>query len=154
MTTSSVEERLAQLGFELPQVAAPVAAYVPAVREGNLVHTSGQLPMVDGALAATGKVGAEVTPEQAAELARTCALNALAAVKNVVGSLDVVTRLAAVPPTVNDPGALTLLLATRLHPAARPALERLVARDNALSRPLAGVVQHLALVPTIEESFL
>ncbi|GAA5156496.1 hypothetical protein GCM10023340_44540 [Nocardioides marinquilinus] len=68
-------------------------------------------------------------------------------------SLDAVTRLAALPPTVADPGALTLLLATRLHPAARPALERLVGRGDALSRPLAGVVQHLALVPTIEESF-
>ena len=85
---SAVQTRLAELGFALPPVAAPVAAYVPAVRHGDLIMTSGQLPMVDGALVATGKVGAEVTPEQAKELARICALNALAAVASLVGSLD------------------------------------------------------------------
>ena len=72
--------KLEQLGVELPTVVPPVANYVPAVRAGTFVYTSGQLPMVDGTLAATGKVGAEVDPEQAADLARTCALNALAAV--------------------------------------------------------------------------
>ena len=74
------EERLAELGRPLPDVARPVAPYVPAVRSGSYVYTSGQLPMVAGTLAATGKVGAEVTPEAAKELAATCALNALAAV--------------------------------------------------------------------------
>lgn len=78
--------RLAELGVELPQVALPVAAYVPAVRSGSYVHTSGQLPFVDGALAATGKVGAEVSPDDAAGLARTAALNALAAVAAVVAA--------------------------------------------------------------------
>lgn len=93
---SQVEQNLAKLGLEVPEVAKPVAAYVPALREGNLVYTSGQLPMVAGNLAATGKVGVEVTPEQAAELARTCALNAIAAVKSVVGDLDAVTRVVKV----------------------------------------------------------
>jgi enamine deaminase RidA (YjgF/YER057c/UK114 family) len=87
--------RLAELGLELPAVAAPLAAYVPAVRSGHLVYTAGQLPTVDGALAGTGKVGADVTTEQAAELARTCALNALAAVHALVG-LDAVTRVVKV----------------------------------------------------------
>ena len=74
---SGPEERLAALGLDLPEVAAPLAAYVPALRHGDLVFTSGQLPMVEGTLAAVGKVGAIVPPEQAKDLAGTCALNAL-----------------------------------------------------------------------------
>jgi enamine deaminase RidA (YjgF/YER057c/UK114 family) len=77
--------RLAELGLTLPQVVPPVAAYVPAVQSGNYVYVSGQLPMVDGKLPQTGKVGAEVSPEQGTELARTCALNALAAIDALVG---------------------------------------------------------------------
>ena len=77
--SARIRARLAELGHTLPEVAAPVAAYVPAVQTGAHVHTSGQLPFVDGALPATGKVGAEVTAEQAAELAAPCCLNALAA---------------------------------------------------------------------------
>ena len=84
-----------QLGLELPTVVPPVANYAPAVRTGSLVYTSGQLPMVDGALVATGKVGADVSPEQAADLARTCALNALAAVDGLVG-IDAVVRIVKV----------------------------------------------------------
>jgi len=91
----SPRERLAELGLSLPPVAAPVAAYVPARRSGPFVFTSGQLPMIDGALPATGKVGAEVSPEDAAGLARTCALNALAAVDALVG-LDAVTAVVKV----------------------------------------------------------
>lgn len=91
----SVSARLAELGLELPAVVAPLAAYVPAVRTGNLVFTAGQLPMVDGKLVRTGKVGAAVTPEQAAELARIAAFNALAAVDALVG-LDAVTRVVKV----------------------------------------------------------
>ncbi len=87
--------RLAELGLELPAVTKPVAAYVPAVRTGDLVFTSGQLPMVGGALPATGLVGAAVTPEDAKDLARTCALNALAAIDALVG-LDSVTRVVKV----------------------------------------------------------
>ena len=91
----SVKARLAELGLELPTVVKPLASYVPAVRTGNLVYTAGQLPMVDGALAGSGKVGAEVTPERAAELARICALNALAAVDALVG-IESVTRVVKV----------------------------------------------------------
>ena len=87
--------KLEQLGLELPTVVPPVANYAPAVRTGSIVYTSGQLPMVDGALVATGKVGAAVSPEQAADLARTCALNALAAVDGLVG-IDAVVRIVKV----------------------------------------------------------
>ncbi|MEV6972063.1 RidA family protein [Kitasatospora sp. NPDC093806] len=93
---SKVEEKLAELGLTLPPVAAPVAAYVPAVRTGEFVFTSGQLPMVGGKLLNTGKVGAEITPEEAKELAQVCALNALAAVKSVIGDLDLVEQVVKV----------------------------------------------------------
>jgi enamine deaminase RidA (YjgF/YER057c/UK114 family) len=87
--------RLRDLGIVLPTVVPPVAAYLPALRSGQHVYTSGQLPMVDGALPATGKVGADVTPEQAYDLARICALNALAAIDALVG-LDSVTSVVKV----------------------------------------------------------
>lgn len=87
--------KLEQLGLELPTVVPPVANYAPAVRTGAYVYTSGQLPVIDGALAATGKVGDQVTPERAAELARACALNALAAVDGLVG-IDAVVRIVKV----------------------------------------------------------
>jgi enamine deaminase RidA (YjgF/YER057c/UK114 family) len=87
--------RLAELDLTLPSVVPPVAAYVPAVRTGNLVYTSGQLPMVAGAMAHTGLVGGPVTPEQAKALARVCGLNALAAVDALVG-LDSVVRIVKV----------------------------------------------------------
>jgi enamine deaminase RidA (YjgF/YER057c/UK114 family) len=90
------QERLAGLGLVLPEVTPPVAAYVPAVRTGSYVYTSGQLPMVDGKLARTGKVGAEVSAEDAAALARTCALNALAALAAAAGGLAAVTRIVKV----------------------------------------------------------
>jgi enamine deaminase RidA (YjgF/YER057c/UK114 family) len=77
--------RLSELGIELPDVAKPLAAYVPAVRSGNLVYTAGQLPLVGGQLSVTGKVGLEVTPEVGKSLARVCALNGLAAVDSLVG---------------------------------------------------------------------
>ncbi len=108
-----VEQRLAELGLTLPEVAAPVAAYVPAVRDGVHVLTSGQLPMVSGKLQLTGKVGAEVTAEEAKELAQVCALNALAAVKSVVGDLDrveqvvkVVGFVASAPDFTGQPGVV------------------------------------------------
>jgi enamine deaminase RidA (YjgF/YER057c/UK114 family) len=93
---SAAEQRLADLGLALPEVAAPVAAYVPAVRSGDWVWTSGQLPFVDGRLPATGKVGSEVEVDTAAALARTCALNALAAVRAEIGDLDRVRRVVKV----------------------------------------------------------
>ncbi|MCU0301034.1 MAG: RidA family protein [Candidatus Nanopelagicales bacterium] len=92
----AVEQRLAALGTPVPEVAAPVAAYVPAVRAGSLVFTSGQLPLVDGQLMGTGLVGAEVTPEAAHAMAARCALNAIAAVRGLVGDLDRVTRVVKV----------------------------------------------------------
>jgi enamine deaminase RidA (YjgF/YER057c/UK114 family) len=87
--------RLAELGLELPSVTPPLAAYVPAVRTGNHVYVSGQVPMADGKLLATGKVGAEVTPEQAKDLAARCALNGLAAVDALVG-LEQIVRVVKV----------------------------------------------------------
>lgn len=94
MTTP--EDRLQELGLAIPNVAKPVAAYVPAVRSGTHVYTSGQLPMVDGKLVATGKVGAEIDPDTAKSLAQTCALNALAAIRAEVGELSAVTRVVKV----------------------------------------------------------
>ena len=110
---SAVEDRLTALGRAVPDVAKPVAAYVPAVRTGNYVYTSGQLPMVAGVLAATGKVGAEVSAEDAKALAATCALNAIAAVKSIVGDLDRVVRVvkvvgfvASTPDFTGQPGVI------------------------------------------------
>ena len=95
MSAGSAKARLAELGIELPEVAKPLASYVPAVRSGNLVYTSGQLPMQAGKLAATGKLGDDVTPEQGKALARICTLNALAAVDSLVG-IDAVTQVVKV----------------------------------------------------------
>lgn len=95
MSTGSASDRLAELDITLPDVVKPVASYVPAVRSGNLVYTAGQLPMRAGKPAGTGKVGAEVSPEEAGALARVCALNALAAVDALVG-VDAVTQVVKV----------------------------------------------------------
>ena len=101
----AVEDRLAEIGLSVPDLVPPVAAYVPVVRDGDLVFTSGQLPIVDGALAATGKVGAEVDADDARGLAATCALNAIAAIKSEVGDLDRVARVVKVVGFVaSDPG--------------------------------------------------
>ncbi|MEV7440981.1 RidA family protein [Streptomyces sp. NPDC091204] len=108
-----VDAKLAGLGLTLPEVVPPLATYQPAVRSGVYVYTAGQLPMVKGNLPVTGKVGAEVSPEQAKELAATCALNALAAVKSVVGDLDKIARVvkvvgfvASAPDFTGQPGVL------------------------------------------------
>jgi enamine deaminase RidA (YjgF/YER057c/UK114 family) len=92
----SVETRLAELGIELPEVATPAGAYVPAVISGNLVFTAGQIPLVDGKLMATGKVGSEIDVDFAREIARRCALNAISAVKSVLGDLDRVKKVVKV----------------------------------------------------------
>ncbi|KJQ55358.1 RidA family protein [Microbacterium sp. SA39] len=109
----SVSARLAELGIELPPVAAPVAAYVPAVVHDGLVYTSGQLPFVDGALPTTGKLGAEVTAEDAKTYARTCALNALAAAADAAGGVDRIAGVlrlggfvASVPEFSGQPGVI------------------------------------------------
>jgi enamine deaminase RidA (YjgF/YER057c/UK114 family) len=103
--TDSPEARLAALGLGLPEVVAPLAAYVPAVRTGPYVYTAGQLPLVDGKLLLTGKLGAQVSADEGAALARTCALNALAAVASVSGGLASVVRIVKVTGFVaSDPG--------------------------------------------------
>ena len=109
----TVSARLAELGIELPAVAAPVAAYVPAVVHGGLVYTSGQLPFASGALPATGKVGAAVSAEDAKGYARTCALNALAAAADAVGDVDRIVGVlrvggfvASVPEFAGQPGVI------------------------------------------------
>jgi enamine deaminase RidA (YjgF/YER057c/UK114 family) len=93
---SSPEERIRELGLEIPDVVAPLASYVPAARTGSLVYTAGQLPIVKGELAATGKVGAEIDPERATELARLCGLNAIAAIRAEIGELSRVRRIVKV----------------------------------------------------------
>ena len=104
----SIKEKLAELGLTLPVAAAPVAAYVPAVRSGNLVFTAGQLPIVDGKVVITGKVGAEVTPEQAKDMAQICALNALAAI-SLVADIDQIERVVRVGGFVNGvPGFVAI----------------------------------------------
>ncbi|MDX6293283.1 MAG: hypothetical protein QOH50_2358 [Kribbellaceae bacterium] len=90
---SHPEEKLAELGLKLPEVAKPVAAYVPVVRTGNLVYTSGQLPLRNGSLIATGKNGDSISAEVGVECAQQCALNALAAIKSEIGDLANVKRI-------------------------------------------------------------
>lgn len=93
---SALDDRLAELGLVIPEAPKPLAAYIPATVTGNLVYTSGQLPSVGGQLPATGKVGAEVSPEDAKKYAGTCVLNGLAAAKTAIGSLDRITRVVKV----------------------------------------------------------
>lgn len=93
---SAIEQRLAELGLSVPELVPPVAAYQPAVVADGVVYISGQLPLVDGKLPRSGKVGAEVSAEQAYDLARTCGLNLIAALKHAVGDLDRITRIAKV----------------------------------------------------------
>jgi enamine deaminase RidA (YjgF/YER057c/UK114 family) len=104
----SVKEKLASLGLTLPTAAAPVAAYVPAVKTGNLVFTAGQLPVVDGKLVLTGKVGSDVTPEDAKKMAEICALNALAAI-SLVADIDQIEKIIRVGGFVNGvPGFVAI----------------------------------------------
>lgn len=110
---ASVEQRLTELGYTLPASSKPLAAYIPAVQTGNLVFTSGQLPMVEGHLVQSGKVGSEVTADRAKELATICALNALAAIKMAIGDLDKVKRVvkvvgfvASAPDFTGQPGVV------------------------------------------------
>ena len=104
----SVKEKLASLGLTLPTAAAPVAAYVPAVKTGNLVFTAGQLPVVDGKLVLTGKVGSDVIPEDAKKMAEICALNALAAI-SLVADIDQIEKIVRVGGFVNGvPGFVAI----------------------------------------------
>jgi enamine deaminase RidA (YjgF/YER057c/UK114 family) len=104
----SIKDKLAELGLTLPEAAVPVAAYVPAVRTGNLVFTAGQLPLVDGKIPFIGKVGSDVTPEQAKDMAQVCALNALAAI-SLVADIDQIERIVRVGGFVNGiPGFVAI----------------------------------------------
>jgi len=110
---SKIEQKLTELGLILPEVAAPAGSYLPAMISGNLVFTAGQLPLVHGKLMATGKHGAEITVEHGAEMAQRCALNALAAVKSVLGDLDRVKQIvkivgfvASVPEFTSQPAVI------------------------------------------------
>ena len=137
---SRIEARLAELGIDLPEVVPPVAAYVPAVIHGDLVYTSGQLPMVSGALPATGKVGdghGLVPASDAKEYARTAALNALAAVKSVLGDLDRITRVvkvvgfvASAPEFTGQPGVIN---------GASEVLGQIFGDDGVHARSAVGV---------------
>ena len=104
----SIKAKLAELGLTLPEAALPVAAYVPAVRTGNLVFTAGQLPLVDGKIPFVGKVGSDVTPEQAKDMAQVCALNALAAI-SLVADIDQIEKVVRVGGFVNGmPGFVAI----------------------------------------------
>jgi enamine deaminase RidA (YjgF/YER057c/UK114 family) len=142
---ADIHARRAELGLTLPPVVAPVAAYVPAVRSGDHVYVSGQLPFVDGALPVTGKVGAEVTPERAKELAARCALNALAAIDDLVG-LPAVVRIvkvtgfvASAPGFTGQPGVIngaSELLAEVLGDAGRHARSAVGVAELPLGTPV------------------
>lgn len=136
--TASWAARLAELGIGLPAVSAPLAAYVPAVRSGALVFTSGQLPMQDGQLAGVGKVGAQVSPEDGYRLARVCALNALAAVDALVG-VDAITRVvkvvgfvASAPGFTGQPGVVN---------GASEVLGEIFGEHGAHARSAVGVAE-------------
>ena len=104
----NIKEKLSSLGLTLPTAAAPVAAYVPAVKTGNLVFTAGQLPVVDGKLVLTGKVGSDVTAEDAKKMAEICALNALAAI-SLVADIDQIEKIVRVGGFVNGaPGFVAI----------------------------------------------
>ena len=142
---SAPGERLRELGLTLPSVATPAGAYVPARRSGSLVFTAGQVPFVDGVLAATGKVGAEITPEQGYELARICTLNALAAVDDLVGLdavagvVKVVGFVASAPGFTGQPGVIngaSELLGAVFGEAGRHARSAVGVAELPLSAPV------------------
>jgi enamine deaminase RidA (YjgF/YER057c/UK114 family) len=143
MTSPSAQLR--ELGIALPTVATPAGSYVPAKRSGSLVFTAGQLPLVDGALAATGKVGAEINPDQAYDLARTCTLNALAAVDALVGLdsvgsvVKVVGFVASAPGFTGQPGVIngaSELLADVFGEAGRHARSAVGVAELPLGAPV------------------
>jgi enamine deaminase RidA (YjgF/YER057c/UK114 family) len=142
---TSPTARLRELGITLPSVATPAGSYIPAKRAGSLVFTAGQVPFVDGALAATGKVGAEITPEQAYDLARTCTLNALAAVDGLVGLdavagvVKVVGFVASAPGSTGQPGVIngaSELLADVFGEAGRHARSAVGVAELPLGAPV------------------
>jgi enamine deaminase RidA (YjgF/YER057c/UK114 family) len=153
-------DRLVELGLSLPAVPTPAGAYVPAVRVGDLVYTAGQLPFVDGALPATGLVGAEVSAEQAARLARTAVINAVAAVADIAGGIDtigqivkVVVFVASAPGFVAQPAVAngaSDLLGALFGPAGRHARSAVGVAVLPLNSPVeVELVAQLHATPTI-----
>lgn len=130
-------ERLAELGIELPPVAAPVAAYIPATRFGDVIRTSGQLPLVDGALPAVGKVGSDVPAEDAKGLARVAALNALAAAAALAGGVDGLSRVVHV--TVFVSSALDFTGQAAVANGASEVLGEIFGEAGRHSRSAVGV---------------
>lgn len=102
-----IEEKIKELGLRIPEPAKPLAAYIPAKKYGNLVITSGQVPVVDGSLAYAGKVGKDITEEEGQKAAEICAINCLAAIKSVTGSLDKIEELVKLTVFVNGPDGYT-----------------------------------------------
>lgn len=102
-----IEEKIKQLGFELPEVAKPLAAYIPAKKVGNLVLTSGQVPIIKGEIKYSGKVGSDLSEEEGQRAAEICALNCLAAIKSVIGSLDYIEEVVKLTVFVNSANDFT-----------------------------------------------
>ena len=147
----SIQAKLAELGLTLPQAAAPVAAYVPAVRTGNLVFTAGQLPLVDGKIPFVGKVGSDVTPEQAKDMAQVCALNALAAI-SLVADIDQIERIVRVGGFVNGiPGFVAIPAVIN---GASELLIKLFGEVNGKHARTAIGVAELPLNAPVEVEFL
>jgi enamine deaminase RidA (YjgF/YER057c/UK114 family) len=143
----SIQAKLAELGLTLPPAAAPVAAYVPAVRTGNLVFTAGQLPLVDGKIPFVGKVGSDVTPEQAKDMAQICALNALAAI-SLVADVDQIERIVRVGGFVNGiPGFVAI--AAVLNGASELLIKLFGEVNGKHARTAIGVAE-LPLNATVE----
>ena len=133
----SANAKIRELGITLPEVAKPAGAYVPAVQSGNLVFTAGQIPLVEGKLFATGKVGKEISVEQAKDIARICALNAVAAIKGVVGDLDRVKKVVKVVGFVASTSDFTQQ--PQVINGASELLEQIFGENGIHSRSAVGV---------------
>ena len=143
----SIQSKLADLGLTLPVAAAPVAAYVPAVRSGNLVFTAGQLPLIDGKIPFIGKVGSDVTPEQAKDMAQICALNALAAI-SLVADIDQIEKVVRVGGFVN--GAPSFVAIPQVINGASELLIKLFGEANGKHARTAIGVAELPLNAPVE----
>ena len=135
----SIKEKLTEIGLTLPTAALPVAAYVPAVKTGNLVFVAGQLPLVDGKIVKEGKVGKEVTPEEAKEMAQLCALNALAAI-SLVADIDQIEKIVRVGGFVNGIPGFTAISSV-IDGASNLFVKVLGEIDGKHARTSIGVVE-------------
>lgn len=142
-----IEEKIKQLGFELPEVAKPLAAYIPAKKVGNLVMTSGQVPIVKGEMKFVGKVGKDLSEEDGQKAAQVCALNCLAAIKSVIGSLDDIEEVVKLTVFVNSADGFTA------QPKVANSASELVGKifgDNGLHVRSAVGVSELPLNAAVE----